>query len=790
MTPSLQIPDSLVELPQWVVWRYAERDGNLTKVPYQLPDYKGESYPAASDNPKTWTSFSSAFDTFSSAPEFWNGVGFVFSPDDPYFGVDVDNCLLPDGDVKSWAQPVLARFSDSYAEISPSRKGIKIWARGKMPGKGVAFKLGDGRLEIYDQVRYFTVTGLHWGGQLLDIEDHQKDLEWLLSLSPHGEHKAPFKIEEKIAKGTQYDTLVSFAGSLRARGAGFETVNAALQAMNRDQCSEPGTEEAIRKIAENSMRWEQGKPNTNGHSNGRPAQAQISAAQSSPQQSEPEPPVEQSLTWEEKLSLARDLTQAVIDSNDDSLLYGTRANPATYMVALAALGSLEQRATRRILKEKFKHGFVAREWDEQLQYEKSKLQIESQKATPYILNDDGGCRVIVANAITMLAGLPIAWNYFSCRAFLTSVAPWGSEGNWTDYDDIKAAEWCQHQGLHIPPTMAMDACIAVAKDRKPYFHPVAEYLKSLEWDQEPRVDKWLSRYLGTVDNPYTRAVGSKWLISAVKRVCEPGCQADYTLVFEGMQGKKKSTALGALAGREWFTDDISDIGSKDSAIQLQGKWIVELAELDAIRKAEVTTVKAWLVRRDDHFRPPYGRRAEDFPRQNVFAASTNKEDWGHDDTGLRRFWPVKAGEFRDIDIEGITEDRDQIWAEAYRRYLDKEKIWLEGSVEAEATAEQHDRQEADPWTPLIENWLEDPSCRSEKIEDRTAFQSRSGAIFLSEILRNCIGIPEKDWNRLHKDRVSRVLRIAGYATKRMPRKEAERLKLDKRPEYWVPTRTL
>jgi len=101
-----------------------------------------------------------------------------------------------------------------------------------------------------------------------------------------------------------------------------------------------------------------------------------------------------------------------------------------------------------------------------------------------------------------------------------------------------------------------------------------------------------------------------------------------------------------------FSDDVTDIGSKDSAMQLQGKWIVELAEFDPLRKLEMTTIKAWLVRRVDHFRPPYGRRPDDFPRQNVFVATTNKDDWGNDDTGLRRFWPVRVG--GKIDIDGLA----------------------------------------------------------------------------------------------------------------------------------------
>lgn len=780
MTP--QVPDSLRELPQWVLWKYEVRvdPPGKTKVPYQIPDRKGNSYKADSTQPRTWTVFDSSIHYFEEADGFWDGIGFVFSKDDPYFGMDLDKCLTPEGTVKPWAQPILERFADSYAEISPSGNGIKIWARGKMPGGGTAFPYGDGRLEVYDCDRFFTVTGRHWGGQFLDIEDHQNDLEWVLSLSPHGEHKVPFNVGAKFPHGTQHDTLVSIAGTMRARGVTVEAIDAALQVINRDQCEIPGPPENISRIARSSGRWKAEKTKVNGH-----AQAYANGNAADHISDTEVITTEEEIPWEERVTVARQLVKEILDGGQSHKLYGSRENPAPYMVALAGLKDLEQKAARRLLKEKFKSDFIAKEWDAQLVHEKAKLQKQDQQKTPYILNNDGGLRVVVANAITMMSALPIAWNSFSCRAFLTEPSVWKSKGNWTDYDDIKAAEWCQHQGLHIPPAVAMDACNAIARSKTPHYSPVAEYLRSIVWDKNPRLNKWLRDYLGAIDDPYTNAIGPKWLISAVKRVMEPGCQADYTLVLEGSQGKKKSTALRALTGKDWFSDDISDIGSKDSAMQLQGKWIVELSELDAFRRAEITTIKAWLVRREDHFRPPYGRRAEDFPRQNVFAASTNKDDWGLDDTGLRRFWPVKCGVFGSIDIDGITSARDQLWAEAYHRYLNNEEIWLSNSeIEKEATAEQHDRQEADPWAVIIEPWLETPTQRGFRLGETPPLQSKDGVIHLSEILWNCLSIPEKDWNRAHKDRVSRILRLSGYTTKRTSRKEANG---GKRPEFWVKT---
>lgn len=242
---TIRVPDSLTELDQWIVWRYEQRDdGKPTKVPYHINGSR-----ASSTDPKTWCSWDEALKAWQENPKRWSGVGFVFSPGDPYCGIDLDQCLDAAGKLKPWAQPITERFFDSYAEISPSGRGIKIWAKGRLPGGGTAFPMGDGRVEIYDHARYFTVTGNHWAGQMLDVEEHQADVDWLLALSPHGQKKVPFTVEGKIPKGSQHDTLVSVAGTMRARGCEYAEIAAALLEMNKSRLQEPAPEDNIMRIA-------------------------------------------------------------------------------------------------------------------------------------------------------------------------------------------------------------------------------------------------------------------------------------------------------------------------------------------------------------------------------------------------------------------------------------------------------------------------------------------------------------------------------------------------------------
>jgi hypothetical protein len=161
----------------------------------------------------------------------------------------------------------------------------------------------------------------------------------------------------------------------------------------------------------------------------------------------------------------------------------------------------------------------------------------------------------------------------------------------------------------------------------------------LHWDGVERLDRWLSTYLGADDSDYSRAVGSRWLISAVARTFQPGAKADCCLILEGPQGIRKSTALRTIAG-EYFTDELADLGSKDAAMQTRGVWIIELSELDSLSHAEVARIKAFMSRTTDRFRPPYGMRLVESPRQCVFAGTVNHGTYLRDETGGRRFWPI------------------------------------------------------------------------------------------------------------------------------------------------------
>lgn len=275
----------------------------------------------------------------------------------------------------------------------------------------------------------------------------------------------------------------------------------------------------------------------------------------------------------------------------------------------------------------------------------------------------------------------------------------------SDTDVTRIAYWLALQpalGWQLSPKPSqLEQAISIVCERN-RTDSVRDYLVALTWDKTPRLDTMAATYFGAKDTAYTRAVFAKWMLSAVARARTPGCQVDHVLVLEGPQGLGKSTALRVLAGSEHFSDTLPELG-RDAHEHCIGPWIIELAELDHMRKTEVTALKAFISARAPSFRSAYGRRTADHPRRCVFAATTNESVYLADSTGNRRFWPVECTK---ADVEGLARDRDQLWAEALVRIRAGEDWHIsDPKVREEAEEEQADRRQVDPWVELLIPYL-------------------------------------------------------------------------------------
>lgn len=295
-----------------------------------------------------------------------------------------------------------------------------------------------------------------------------------------------------------------------------------------------------------------------------------------------------------------------------------------------------------------------------------------------------------------------AHNEFARQTMLMAAPPWETNpAGWTprtitSHDDLLITEWLQQQGITVNSAIAAQAAEAVAHERT--YHPVREYLDGLAWDGVPRLNTWLADHFGAEHNPYTRTIGPCMLIAAVARIYDPGCKVDNVPIIEGPQGIRKSSALRALFD-PWFADEIADLGSKDAAMQTTGVWLIEWSELDSMSRSDAARTKAFISRTTDRFRPPYGHRVIESQRSCVFWTTTNSESYLKDETGGRRFWPIKA---RKIGLGGLNLVRDQLFAEAREQYFAGTPWWIDNSdLYQVATDEQAKRYVGDPWDNVI-----------------------------------------------------------------------------------------
>lgn len=355
---------------------------------------------------------------------------------------------------------------------------------------------------------------------------------------------------------------------------------------------------------------------------------------------------------------------------------------------------------------------------------------------------------VLANALVALrAEMPNAFAYdeMLCAPLLMQALK--SERGFsprpvTDVDVGIVQERLQHLGLKkLSKDVVHQAVDVHAHER--HFHPVRDYLVGLQWDGTARLQHLLPTYFGSEATAYTCAIGPMFMTSMVARILEPGCKADHMIVLEGAQGTLKSTACGVLGGR-WFSDDLPDVtAGKDAQQHLRGKWLIEVSEMHAMDRAETARLKAFITRQIEQYRPSFGRKEVFEKRQCVFVGTTNRDTYLRDETGGRRFWPVKTGA---IDVDALERDRDQLFAEASARFHKGERWWPDKTFEQQhIMPEQAARYEADAWEENIGVYLE--------IKTK---------VLIGQVAREALGIETPRIGTAEQRRIGAVLKQLGW----------------------------
>jgi predicted P-loop ATPase len=380
-----------------------------------------------------------------------------------------------------------------------------------------------------------------------------------------------------------------------------------------------------------------------------------------------------------------------------------------------------------------------------------------------------------------LAGIPeaegvIAFNEFSNQVVKLKPAPWGTPaGPWMEQDELEMGLWLTREHFLPPmPRNTLEEAVLMVAQRHTY-HPVRARLESLRgtWDGVKRCNSWLKRYCaGEAEgldataavrrDQYLARVGTWVLMAMCARAMRPGCKFDYMLILEGSQGLGKSTLARTLGG-EWFADTGLQLGEKDSYQNLQGIWVYEMGELDALSRSEVTKVKQFISSQKDRFRASFDKRPRDYPRQCIFLGTTNEDHYLTDPTGNRRMWPVPVN--MQIDIEALRAELDQLMAEALSYFEAGERFHPTPSEQRQMfEPEQKQRTVENAIESLVTDYLYDEEQKVPVGGSNGAFIPEISLIKLLAAVG--IGVEKLTPGRWHEKQAAAALRKLGWVERR------------------------
>lgn len=762
-------PASLKSRPQWLVWKF-EPGATPEAKPRKMPYYASGRRRSGTQGSAADRALLVTFDAAIAAAQRlkMDGIGFAFLPDDGLIGIDIDGAIdVESGEISERAAAIIAAC-DSYTEYSPSRKGVHIIVQGSIEA---SFKSNDIGVEVFCGSQYFTFTGQRWPGAPDDLHvipdgvigrlratvDQAKNKGATRAPAPAPMTDDRAKVESAllwISPDVGYADWIQIGMAIHATlGDGGLAV--------WDYWSAKSSKYAGAKAI--ASHWKSFKPG-----GGITAATIFKLAQLQ--------------GWRPPRSATK--RPGVVSPSPAPQARIHDLPPADD----APPGPPDPSVAHSARKRKQNQGYGADSASAEAPESKNTAESPSgntfdgagfwRPAAPdsFHETDKGGVKAVMHNLMLILRDHPtwagvLGFDQYAELIVKLKPPPWQGDrpfkrgGEWMEEDDFRLRHWLSTYFFEAKEKDVMQAVTLIAHAHA--FHPLIEKFEATSWDGVHRLRTWLIDYMGVgkgkkfmrlppaerdIVLQYSELVGMYWMIGAVARVFEAakpgattGAKMDTMLILEGEQGLLKSTALRTLGG-DYFTDEKLDFGNKDSLMVLQGRHIIEMAEMEGFNKADTSATKYFIPKREDLFRLPYGKKLVKKPRRCVFAGTVNHDVYLKDDSGNRRFWPVWC---TDIDIARLEQDVAQLWAEALHWYRDGHRWWPSAEDRHLFTFEQDKRFQEDDWREVVESF-----CIGKNI------------ITSGEVLGDALKIDKARWDKMSQMRVGSIMRRMGWERRR------------------------
>lgn len=623
---------------RWVLWNAEKVNGRMTKIPYTITGKR-----ASSTNPDDWTTYAKARAALK-LNGFGSGIGVIFTPEQTLLGIDIDHIINPETKKieheKAAAIETLIKEASTYTETSPSGTGLHLYL--SLDGPLALEANRHAPFEAYTSGRFFTYSETPFTKTKAIRNVSTSEALRLLSLI-----------------GYPWSASANAVAPKRAQAAGsLFTDEEVLDHMFRSKNGE-----AIRKLYD-------GDTSAYDKDDSRADAALLNHFAFWTRKDQEQ----MDRLWLASPLGKRAKTQKRIDYRNRSIAGAIKNCKEVY------------RTQEERVFEEFGIEFL--------------FTLNSRKEQVITQNTENIARILREH--------PKFQGRFRYDAF-TNAFEILDGAKWRAFEDNDAVRIQTDISVtfecfqKVGKDMVYDAIMLVAKERM--YDSAIDYITGIQWDGVARLDTWLTSTFGTPDDVYHRAVASNWIKGMVKRITEPGCKFDYVLVLEGEQGAKKSTSLHVLGkmpnGLSGHVETTMSTDSKDFFMQFSGKFIIEFSEGETLSRTEVKKMKAIITMQSDKFREPYARISLDHPRRCVFAMTTNQDEYLKDETGNRRWLPVKVLK-DEADIAWLEANRDQILGEAYHRLQAGESIYE--FPKEETIAQQEARRVSDPNEDKIADW--------------------------------------------------------------------------------------